>query len=319
MKFRGLILLLALAVAGCSGGNDSNKPEADPNASSPEVSPTAIAVPETGEPSKSPSAPAETEPPRAVLDTESLPMLFGFADEQGARLMALTDGMEPGTLKDGELDGYRLAIGEGGQVLRVRYEKHQARSELDNGRQAAHNFENMEGDIYAVEEGKATPNESYSLVTEDRFDVQALIPLKPSADRELPDDAAKRIAEAKGRAIEQGWLLAHAQEGQRIYVVQFQRQGDDMLASIVWEDGERLVFLDYAAVYDEFSTWRVDDGGEISPEMFRFLFAARGADNGIVLGIQWLGAEGENLNIVTSSGDRFEKTDISGGRYLSPI
>ena len=253
VKFRGLIVLLALAVAGCAGGNDSGGTGSGPSASAPQATPTESAVPETGGASVPPSPSEATEPPMAVLNPESLSGLFGFADEQGTRLMALTDGMEPETAGAGELESYRLAIGEGGgQTLRIRYEKHQTRTEQDNGRQSSYNFDNMEGDIYTIEEGKATPNESYFLVTEEQFDVQALIPLKPSADRELPDEAAKKIAEAKGRAIEQGWLLAHAQDGQRIYAVQYQRQGDDMLASLVWEDGERLVFLDYPAVYDEF-------------------------------------------------------------------
>lgn len=319
---KGMIVLLALIIAGCAGAGNTPEPEATPIAESPTTSPTGTATsPASESPSESPIASEAVEPPEAVLNTESLSPLFAFADEEGTRLMALTDGMEePDAVKEGTLDNYRLAIGEGGrQALRIRYEKHQARSEQDNGRQAAYNFDNMEGDIYAIEEGKATPNESYYLVTEEQFDVRALIPLKPSADLELPDDAAQKIAEAKGRAIEHGWLLAHAQDGRRIYVIEFQRQGEDMLASLVWEEDNRLLWMDYPAAYDENSTWRVDDGGEISPDMFRFLFAARGADDGIVLGVQWLGAEGENLTVLRSSGDRFEETGISGGRYLSPI
>ncbi len=321
MKLRALIVLLALAVAGCSAGNsnEAGTPSASPSAVSPETPPASVV--ETESPSATPSASETPEPSsHAALNTEGLVALFGFADEQGTKLMALTDGIEQGAARTENLEGYRLAIGEGGgQVLRIRYEKHQTRTEQDNGRQAAYNFNNMEGDLYAIEEGRATPNESYFLVAPEQFDAASLIPLKPSTDRALPDDVAKKIAEEKERAIEQGWLLDHGQDGQRIYVVQFQRQGKDMLASLVWQEGERLIFLDYPATYDEFSTWRVDDGGEISPDMFRFLFAARGAEDGIVLGVQWLGAEGENLRIVSSSGDRFEETGISDGRYLSPI
>ncbi len=321
MKLRALVALLALTVAGCSGGNnDSGSPQASPSAVNQESPPASVA--ETESPSATPSASETPEPSKAkaMLNMEGLNALFGFADEQGTKLMALTDEMESGAAEKSDLKGYKLAIGEGGgQVLSIRYANHQDRSEQDNGRQSMYNFDNMAGDIYAIEEGKATPNESYILVSPEQFDIDALIPLKPAADRALPDDIAKKIAEEKERAIEQGWLLAHAQDGQRIYVVQFERQGENMLASLVWQEGERLVFMDYPATYNDNSAWRVDDGGEISPEMFRFLFAARSADDGIVLGVQWMGAEGENLNILSSSGERFEKTEISGGRYLSPI
>ncbi|QQZ59420.1 hypothetical protein JI735_22565 [Paenibacillus sonchi] len=44
---------------------------------------------------------------------------------------------------------------------------------------------------------------------------------------------------------------------------------------------------------DEFSVWRVDDGGEITSGMFSLLFAARTA-NGVALGVNWRGAEGVN-------------------------
>ncbi|MFC4597858.1 hypothetical protein [Cohnella hongkongensis] len=313
MKLKWFIVGLAFAVAGCAGQNGAGAPSASPDVPPSAASPSALPSREPGESAEAPV------PSERVLDTERLSPLFGFADEQGGRLMALTAGIEhSGTTDEASLNGYRLAIGEGGQVLRIRYDKHQARSEQDNGRQAAHNFDQMEGDVYTIEEGKAKPNESYYLVGEEQFDVRALIPLQATADRKLPEEAAKRIAEAKGREIEQGWLLARGEEGQRLYAVQFQRQGEEMLASLVWQDEERFVFMDYPAVYDEYSTWRVDDGGQISPDMFRFLFAARSED-GVVLGVQWMGAEGENLDILTSSGDRFEETGLSASRYLSPI
>lgn len=46
-----------------------------------------------------------------------------------------------------------------------------------------------------------------------------------------------------------------------------------MLFSLVLEDKVGLTFMDYPAVIqgDEFSVWRVDDGGEVIPEMFSIL------------------------------------------------
>lgn len=53
--------------------------------------------------------------------------------------------------------------------------------------------------------------------------------------------------------------------------------------------------MDYPAVIqgDEYSVWRVDDGGEVMPEMFSILFAAETL-NGPLLGLNWWGSEGVN-------------------------
>lgn len=41
--------------------------------------------------------------------------------------------------------------------------------------------------------------------------------------------------------------------------------------------------------------------------------------DGIALGARWMGAEGEDLGILASDGDRFKETGITAARYLSPI
>jgi hypothetical protein len=62
----------------------------------------------------------------------------------------------------------------------------------------------------------------------------------------------------------------------------------------------------------------VDDGGEISPDMFAFLFAAH-TDNGIAIGVKWMGAEGENITILQQTGEHFVETEMTSSRYLSPM
>jgi len=308
-----IVLLLALAVAGCSKGSNSGASSTPPSPSAPASAETSVPTPT--EPAETPSESIEPTGKKAVLHTESMSNMFGFANYEGTRLMALTDGVDPGLVEEAKLKSYDMAIGQGGRTLKIRYEKHQSRTDQDNGRQSGQNFENIEGDLYTVVEGMADPNESYYLVAEEQFDTGALIQLKVVDDLEMPEEVAKKIAEEKGRAIDKGWLRAVTDEDQRIFVVQFERQGDQMLASLVWQEGDRYVYMDYPAEYDEMGTWRVDDGGDITP--FSFLFAAH-SEEGIVLGVQWWGAEGENLFLLASSGERFKETGISSGRYLAP-
>ena len=50
-------------------------------------------------------------------------------------------------------------------------------------------------------------------------------------------------------------------------------EGDAMLASIALVAGDKVIFKDFAQ-FDQYSTWRVDDGA-INPDMFRILFCGR--------------------------------------------
>ncbi|CAM3644358.1 MULTISPECIES: hypothetical protein [Paenibacillus] len=91
-----------------------------------------------------------------------------------------------------------------------------------------------------------------------------------------------------------------------------------MLASLALKHAGVWLYYDYPAKYDSDSTWRVNDQGEIRPEMFSFLFAAESA-NGLVVGVQWMGAEGENVSLLSVSDDAITDLGLEYGRYMSPI
>jgi hypothetical protein len=93
-----------------------------------------------------------------------------------------------------------------------------------------------------------------------------------------------------------------------------------MLFSLVMQDKDVLNFMDYPAVIqgDEYSVWRVDDGGEVRPEMFSILFAAETSE-GPLFGMNWWGAEGVNTFFLHKEGDSFKEMDIQYGRYTSPL
>ncbi|TVY02218.1 hypothetical protein [Cohnella terricola] len=309
MKPKMLLFILAISVmlTGCRGKSATGTETAN---SSPAIASKSEQSP--------PSATSMPHDPSAQLDMSKLSDLFAFADGEGKKLITLARQPEEAHAAEKEMQLYNLAIGDNGNVLNIRYAKHQSRTELDNGRQSAHNFSNLEGDIYDVVDGVAKPDASYYLVSDEQFDVRSLIPLEEMEVQDIPADVAQAIVKVKGRAIERGWLLAKTDEGQQVSVVQFKRWGDQMLASLVLSDGDELTFMDYPAQYDANSTWRVDDQSELNSRMFSILFAARTSD-GIALGFKWTGAEGENISILKQSGNRFEESGIVSGRYQSPI
>lgn len=127
--------------------------------------------------------------------------------------------------------------------------------------------------------------------------------------------------DSNGREMSHNFVnLADLSEDRQLYLVQFNRLDQDMLFSIVLTDKDELTFMDYPAVIqgDEYSVWRVDDGGEVLPEMFSILFAAE-TINGPLLGLNWWGSEGVNTFFLNKDGETFKEMDIHYGRYTSPL
>ncbi|RED54688.1 hypothetical protein [Cohnella lupini] len=265
-----LILTVGLLLTGC-GGNDA----AD-NATQPSQEESASASPTsstTATPSATPTS--ESSPDAAsLLDIEQLANTFAFADKDGSRLISI-GGQEGESPSSEIMKEMNTAIGEYGQVLTIRYVEHQSRTDKDNGRQAANNFDNLEGSIYEVVSGEAVADASYYLIQDASVDLKSLIPIAPQKPLTPPMGISKAIAESHGREVASSWLIASTQIGQQIYLVQFERQEDQMLASLAVLEQGNWTFMDYPATYNENSTWRVDDQGVISPDMFSFLFAAR--------------------------------------------
>lgn len=305
-----LILLLAILVSGCTSRKIIEEKSTQQ-------------VPETITPSASgPVTPtqeqsASIESPNHQNMTELKNTSFGFADETG-KYIIIVEQEEDVEVDQTSIQQLNQAMGENSDVLTIRYVKHQSRNDQDNGRQAAHNFNNLEGELFEIVEGTAKPDASYYLINDNEFLSESLIAIHPVEPQDPAAIIKDEIMITKNRTIANSWQIAALETGEPIFLVRFERQEDQMLASLVMKQEEKWVFMDYPATYNEGSTWRVDDGGEISPDMFSFLFAAH-SDKGIMLGVKWLGAEGENSSILQQTGVRFVETGINSSRYLSPM
>lgn len=246
-------------------------------------------------------------------DVNKLKNTFGFTNKTG-NLIILQDPLDENL----NINLINKAIGESGNILSVRFLKKQERNENDNGRQTSYNFENTDGYIYEVVEGKAKDNETYYLVNDKEFNTKSVVETIVGNYQEIDDAARQEVERAKNRRIADSWELAKVGTEINIYLVLFERQNDDMLASIVMKTPSNIVYRDYPAKYDEGSTWRVDDGGEIDPELFSVLFAAR-IETGILLGLTWMGAEGESAFLLKENGKELEELEIISYRYMLPI
>ncbi|MFF2480982.1 hypothetical protein [Paenibacillus sp. NPDC058071] len=313
----GAVLLFVL-LAGCSNNAAvENEPSSSPAVDN-HTEETAAPEQQPAEQQPDKKHQEEAKPERAAF--KQLESVFGFADESGEQLITIPSesGADPE-----HPEQFKAAIGNNGQWIEIEFVRLQEANEQDNGRQNMYNFNNMKGCVYKAKNGKFAPDKSYLLVKDAVIGKGALIDLKSATDSQspsgqyLPADAETiaQVEAIKKRKVKASSLLAESAE-EKIALFVFERQGDDMLASIAYIKRNAVLFKDYPAKYDEFSTWRVDSGDE--PGLFEVLFLAR-SDEGLLLGISWGAPEGESLSILKEADGALQETDLHSGRYWSPV
>ncbi|WP_342565744.1 hypothetical protein NST84_11735 [Paenibacillus sp. FSL R7-0345] len=317
------VMAITLGLAGCAGsggGQNADRGGVSPAASAAAAASGTSAAAASPAAAEQTPAQADTTAPAAVIDPAALQPVLGFAGEAGKQILVTREGND----EQAQMEALDTAIGSGGQVFKVRFEQWQEGSDQNNGRELAANLHNLSGYVFTVEGGAAAPDDTYYLADSSAFNLETLVPVEPASSEagQLPeaDPVRKSIAEAKQREIMSAWKLASLPPGRELYLVQFVRQDKDMLFSLVLEDNGKLSFMDYPAEItdNEYSVWRVDDGGEVVPQMFSLLFAAE-TQGGLLLGINWLGAEGINSFFLSQTGETLKELDIQYSRYTSPM
>lgn len=303
-KFLLIGMMTALLLAGCAG--EGTRGEAGQTEKDPAV--TAPVEEQEGNGAEEVNAPK-------FLDLDRLREgQFGFADRTGQRLITI-EGEKPSK----HSNSYELAIGDAGTVLKIKYHHSQTVDAKDNGRATMYNFEHMSGDVYAVTEGTAKPNETYFLIASEHWASDSALSVDSSAKGRAADESSvKAIETAKKRAVVKAEEVASIGEDGKLFLAEFEKQGDDVLASLVLQKNEELLFHDFPGQNDPNSTWRIDDQGAISAKEFNVMFAGKG-ENGPILAVTWLGAEGENEFILAQEGSALKETEIQAGRYMVPV
>ena len=251
-------------------------------------------------------------------------MAFGFADENGGRLLLKCYDTGDGPSFDADPNQFTLAVGPYGELVPVSYSGWQDGTEQNDYRDAAYNFDNLSGFVFNAVDGRFRPDKTYILTSEGQF-TDALITLNSPAPEK--DELTMRyqgmglktedyIYTVKGRGVKWSELLSVTAEGGQIGLFLFEREDDDMLFSIVYLDGPDTLFWDKPAEYDEWCTWRIDMGDE--PGAFEPLFLAR-LDGGLVLALTWGAPEGETVVILyEENGSFIEKDEYLYSRYWAP-
>jgi len=271
---------------------------------------------------KEPAAVEQTkgEVDRVEMNFKQLENVFGFADEAGEKLITISTENGSKLINPEE---FNIALGNNGEMIRIKFVKQQEANDMDVLRQTMYNFNNMAGYIYEAIDGKFIQNKTYLLSKDTIVNRNALVDLESKKDmqskiikyQEVDIETIKQIEVIKGRKIIKSSLISESSDHEKICLFVFERKADDMLASIAYTKEEKVVFKDYPAKYNETSTWRVDGGDD--PGLFEVLFLAN-SDEGLLLGLTWAAPEGENVYILKEVNGIFEETALNAYRYSSP-
>ncbi|MET3850961.1 hypothetical protein [Paenibacillus sp. OAE614] len=162
----------------------------------------------------------------------------------------------------------------------------------------------------------ADPDAGVVLAQKDAFAGHEFLQVE-HAEGSLPEEATARIKQAKGRNIHSQGLIGQIDPDVQLGIVQYDKDGGKPLASLVLITPDTLLFRDFEGTDDPSSTWRVDDGGQMDPQLFYVLFVTRSGP-GYTLGYEWWGAEGSNLAVLQQDGGAFRVVQ-EGGRYTAPM
>lgn len=269
---------------------------------------------------------------------------FGYTDETGASLLMLSDD---GHATDDQAKAMRTAVCSEGREFFLRYVGFQKASPESNGRQNARNLRNDEGHLFAVEGAATRPGDTclvlpagylqqYPVVRNDypeterrqMRDAYRRASTSPGFDLapfQARDDLARatiaRIERDKKRKVRLYWLLHRTGVAQQVAIVEFEPEGDSLLASIVVADAQQLSVLDIPAERKNQQAgggcWRVDDGCRLNQEEMD-VPVVLGRPGETLVFYTAGGAEGLSIRLLQVKGA--ELVDVkSGYRYQAPL
>ena len=278
---------------------------------------------------------------------------FAYTDSTGKRLLTLSD--DNVVIETAKAQAMTTAVCSEGSVFPVRYLQLQKRTPGDTGRQSVYNFDNDEGHLFefARDRGKLSepyfgetclllpdnylqrfpiaPNDLPVQEREARNNVYAakvresenrkqpmdLTPFQPVGD--FAKSALARIEKEKARPATLYFPLYRIGVSQQIAVVEFVPIGNELLASIVLAEPNRLSFFDMPASRKGTDCWRVDDNCILDLGNGREMevHAVLGARGEQLIFFTWWGPEGQFITLFQAKGGKLVEVR-KAYRYHAP-
>jgi len=234
---------------------------------------------------------------------------FGFLNEQKDSLIALP--------MDQAMEGpeqYNYVIVES-QISPLEFVQNKIDNKESTGRQTAQNFANSEGSLFKIKE--IVKSGEFGMLVNKAFIDQYKIEPFTKTQKETSPGLKEQLEKKYNRKINKSTTLAVLNDHAEFNLTVFENQQDSALAVFSYAKDEQLVNLDFPAVYDDISTWRVDDGGQFDNEAFQILTVLRSEEGISFISIFW-GAEGYELNFYQPKKSQFISAAQAYG-YSSPL
>ena len=233
---------------------------------------------------------------------------FGFTNENGTQLLALTPVNSPASITRAVCDG---------RLVEVKFLREQPKGEKDTGRQTAHNFTQVKGSLFKPTRDTLAAEALCLLGTNATFAKRKLIPVATETGR-CDEKISAVAAELTKRKVTQCVSTGSFAEG-KLSFASYELEGSNALAAVVLtqEKGAPAI-RKFPATWERGapSCWRADDGCEFDPTSYRVAFAMSGPA-GLELYALWAGPEGENAEVLRVKGSEL-KVVSTAGRYWSP-
>lgn len=277
-----------------------------------------------------------TDPEKVEAKAQMAPLspVYVLSDWYGEKFL-LQDDFEGNVAPEAPVDLSRYKyIVYRDHYYPVRFKGHQLENEEENNyRDTYYNFDNLSGWLYEMQNGKLLENpetefdavwDPVLLVDENFKNSATILEVKNRVGgitniMDVSDDLQKAFKAKYGRNIRN--ISAAAVFGDnseyQLVNVQFENKGTDALGvTALVENGEIKAVLEFPAVYDECSTWRVDDGGEFSGLWINLVTLE---DGNLTLYTTDSGPEGCNCQSYVIKGDSFCKGNVSASYYQVPM
>ncbi|MBE8714709.1 hypothetical protein [Sphingobacterium hungaricum] len=200
------------------------------------------------------------------------------------------------------------------QLVKAKYAHFQKQNEvLDNGRQTEANFDYVAGHYFSLE--KNSSQSDFALLVNPSFlSKRSIIPF--DLENKNTQKEELNLPAKYQRKVKNQKTIAFLPNNTLIKLIEFEVEQDSALAILVYSSPDKILIKEFPALYDEISTWSVDDGGEFGMDYFQIESILANGDR-IELVISEFGAEGYNLTFLRESGGTFDEIKRAYG-YSAP-
>lgn len=236
---------------------------------------------------------------------------FAFPNDNGTRLLTPASIVKPEAL--------RTALCAGSRRIAVQFERRQEESANTTGRQTPRNFANTGGAVFRIVGPPVESELTCFLATETLASTETDVLAREPAGQRCDRRSYPQFQADKNRPVVACWPIAASKSGVRIALVEYARRLTQALACLVVIDGNRRLYVDYAAEFTGpgADLWRVDDGGEIHAEHFDVVFLLK-TGSSYLLAIDWRGVEGNVLTLSVADDGEFRSL-IRDNWYRAPM